>query len=172
MKLFSVLVLSLSASISWSLPRVYGKADDERATLVWLWEKAQKFSGLQALDPIDGISKIPVLLMPEDELTKSVCPEDPQNCHGLAAVYDTTQVRILVREDLNPDGDMVAASFLLHEMVHALQAEKFTEDELFGTCERLFRTEQQAYAAQDAFLKSEGQFFRAGSALRFFICHH
>lgn len=88
----------------------------------------------------------------------------------MVGLYDTSKKRILLRSDMDPVTDMIAASFLLHEMVHALQNQFQNDDELFGTCERLRATEQAAYDAQDAFLKAEGQFFRAGGTMRFFRC--
>lgn len=75
-----------------------------------------------------------------------------------------------MREDLNPDKDMISNSFLIHEMVHALQKKTRNDDDMFGTCQKIYQTEKEVYEAQDAFLKSEGQFFRAGNALRFFLC--
>ena len=148
----------------------YGVTGLQKETLQWTFEKAQKFSGIQSQSP-DNWEKIKYYLMTAQELSAQACPEDPQNCRGLAALFETVSKTIYIREDLSPDSDMISLSFLLHEMVHSLQSETKSDDELFGTCQKLYGTEKQAYDAQDAFLKSEGQFFRAGNALRYFICH-
>lgn len=148
----------------------YGRTERERETLQWAFEKAQKFSGIQS-QSAHNWEKIGYFLLTPDELSAQVCPEDPQNCRGLAALFETASKTIYIREDLSPDADMVSISFLIHEMVHSLQSETHSDDDLFGTCQKLYATEKQAYDAQDAFLKAEGQFFRAGNALRYFICH-
>ena len=148
----------------------YGTTPDQKETLDWIFTKAQRFSGIVSNQP-DNWKTMKYFLLSDEELSKQVCPEDPQNCHGLAAVFDTKTRNIFIREDVNPDDSIINLSYLMHEMVHSLQSEYRTEDEMFGTCQKLYNTEKEAYEAQDAFLKSEGQFYRAGNALRFFICH-
>jgi predicted transcriptional regulator len=149
----------------------YGNNIVEKETIHWAFQKAQLFSGIPSIVPERDWDKMSIYLLSDDELSTQVCPEDPKNCHGLVGLYDTNTKDIFLREDINPDTDMLSISFLIHEMVHKLQNELRTEDQMFSTCEKLFQTELQAYNAQDAFLKSEGQFFRAGNALKFFICN-
>lgn len=148
----------------------YGLLPSEQETVSWAFEKAQHFSGINSKSS-DNWKRIHYYLLTESELSLQVCPNDPQNCHGLAAVYDTKTNNIYIRENVNPELNIVNLSFLVHEFVHSLQHEYRTEDEMFGTCGLLFNTESVAYLAQDNFLKSEGQFFRAGNALRFFLCN-
>lgn len=148
----------------------FGIDENEKELIEWTFTKAQKLSGISSLDPENRWKKSQIYLLSDEELSAQICPEDPINCHGLVGLYDTKTKNIYLREDLNPINDMISVSFLLHEMVHSLQHEHKTEDEMFGTCEKLYATEKEAYTAQDAFLKSEGQFFRAGNALRFFLC--
>jgi hypothetical protein len=149
----------------------FGVNSAELETIEWAYEKAQRFSGISSLDPANNWKKIAYYILTDEELSKQVCPNDPHNCHGLAAVFETVTNTIYIREDVHPDLSIVNLSFLIHEMVHALQSETRSEDELFGDCAKLYQTEKQAYDAQDAFLKAEGQFFRAGTALRFFNCN-
>lgn len=169
-RFLGILVSILLGVSSASAKAQYGVSEGQQETLQWAFDKAQKFSGIQSQAP-DHWKTLQIYLLTDDELSAQVCPEDPQNCHGLAGLFDTQKKIIYLREDLNPDNDMISISFLIHEMVHSLQSETRSDDDLFGTCQKLYATEKQAYEAQDAFLKSEGQFFRAGNALRYFICH-
>lgn len=167
-KYFSI-IFSLVCNFSFAKIE-YGTSIEQQETLEWTFQKAQKFSGIYSKSP-DNWKTLKFYLLTDSELSKQICPDDPENCHGLAAVYDTNTKSIYIREDVNPDLSMINISFLLHEMVHALQHEFRSEDDMFGNCQKLYNTEKEAYAAQDDFLKSEGQFFRAGNALRFFICN-
>ena len=164
-----LLPLSEAAAAPFAYPR-YGMTQPQRDTLQWLWIKAQKFSGIASRDGPDGYLKIPVYRLTKKQMGTEVCPENPQDCETLGGLYDTTHDRILLRADLTPERNIIDASFLLHEYVHRLQKETQTEAQMFGTCTLLQRTELQAYDAQNKFLKSEGEFFRAGVALRFMIC--
>lgn len=170
MKPIFAIFLLLSFSIIANARTSYGTSLNEQETLSWAFHKAQTFSGITSLDPESNWKKISYFLLTDAELSAQVCPDDPNNCHGLAAVFDTVTKSIYIREDVNPDIDMINISFLIHELVHSLQNETRSDDEMFGTCQKLYATEKEAYQAQDAFLKSEGQFFRAGNALRFFNC--
>jgi len=163
-------VLTLFAALTSQARSNYGINPEQIETARWAFDMAQQFSGIHSLEREYNPQKLPIIVLSESEMGQEVCPEDPGNCHGLAGLFETKKKVIFIRSDLRPESDLVSLSFLVHEMVHSLQAEFKTEDELFGTCEKLFATEKQAYDAQDAFLKSEGQFFRAGNALRFFNC--
>lgn len=148
----------------------YGSTKEQKELLSWLWEKAQSISGIKSTRPGTYIFELPIYLVDKEDLPRILCPEDPSSCKNLAAAYETEKKHIIIRSDVNPDDSIVNASFLLHELVHALQNETQSDDEMFGTCERLYYTEKQAYTAQDLFLKSEGAFFRASIHLRFFMC--
>lgn len=167
---FAAVSLFAAANVGAVTLTPYGQTPAEQEALQWIWQKAQHFSGLKSSHGDGGYARIPVYKVSEADMSQIICPQDPQNCRGLGAVYDTTRSRILMRSDLDPAKDSVSASFLLHEDVHALQHERRSEDEMYGTCERLFTTEREAYQAQDRFLASEGAFFRAGGFLRFFVC--
>jgi hypothetical protein len=174
LQFIATVLFSLSVSVSAiaqdkKFPE-YGLNPTEQETLSWAWGKAQKFSKITSTQGATGFQRIKFYSLTENELASEACPEDPKGCRGMAALYDTKLKRILIRTDLNPDSDMVSMSFLIHEMVHALQNETRSDAEMFDTCEKLYQTEKQAYETQDEFLKSEGQFFRAGNVLRFFIC--
>lgn len=150
--------------------RVFGRAKDERETLVYLWEWAQRFSGMQSLYGADGYNRFPIYMVSKADLAKTICPESPGSCEQMAAVYDTSNPRILMRKDMDPISNDQDASFLLHELVHALQGERMTEDQMYGTCQRLKKTEDQAYHAQDMFLAMRSDMLQPSHFMRFFLC--
>lgn len=133
--------------------------------LDYVYEKASGLSGRRSLPPQ---KRPPVYLVSKADLSLIVCPEAPRNCEMLAAVFDDVGYRVLVRSDLEMNSPF-EWSFLIHETVHALQ---YREDgpEIFRDCAAILKTETEAYRVQDEYLKREGQFFRAGTALRFFHC--
>lgn len=148
---------------------LYGQTMEERETLEWLWPKAQRFSGIKSVHG-DSYGHLPIYKVTKEEMTKEVCPTDPQNCRNLGAAYETEKKYILLRGDLSPESDIMSASFLLHEFTHALQNETRTDEQMYGTCARLKQTELEAYDAQNAFLKDEGAFFRAGIGMHMMVC--
>lgn len=164
--LFSV---SLLFSLQAFAIRQFGLSIEEQESIVWLFSKAQKHSGLvsKLSSPLD----LKIYLVSTEELSTIACKETPKDCQGMAGLYDTKTKQIYLRSDLNPSTDKIGGSFLLHEMVHSIQNEYQSDEEMFGTCEKLYATESLAYTAQDKFLKEEGQFFRAGNTLRFFLCN-
>jgi hypothetical protein len=137
-------------------------------TRTYLFEKAQRYSGLFSanetmLPPLYSVSK--------KQMGKIVCPERPFDCDKLAAVFDDIGYRILILDsfDISSNFKPFDYSFLIHEIIHALQ---FYErgPEIFKDCQEIYLTEEQAYRAQDHYLKDEGEFFRASMALKFFYC--
>lgn len=148
----------------------YGQTVDEQEALQWIWKKAQRISGIQSIFNTDNPQHLPVYIITEKEMHEEICPDDPQNCRNLGGAYDTEEKRILLRNDLVPEEDIISASFLLHELIHALRNETMSAESMFGTCSRLRLREQEAYDAQNVFLKSEGALFRAGIAMRMMAC--
>lgn len=141
------------------------KTYDDPETLEYVSSIAIKLSGKNLLD---GDKLPPVYLMSKEDLYRTVCGEDVTNCRNLAAVFDDLGYRILIRDDFDFDSNL-DLSFLIHETVHALQYLNLGP-EIFRDCSAVLQTETEAYRVQDAFLAREGEFFRAGIALRFFHC--
>lgn len=161
-----ILLLTPSSRAEEKKPLLTPVVDKE--TIEYLFGKAVRLSGIapyarEEMPPIFSVSK--------EGLNKIVCPEDPGNCRNLAAVFDDIGYRILVREDLEITSNYkpLDYSFVIHEIVHSLQY-RARGAEIFNGCSSVFDTEREAYQAQDLYLKEEGEFFRAGSALRFFYC--
>lgn len=87
---------------------------------------------------------------------------------GLMAAYIIEQRKIVYRDELDLGND-IDNSFIVHEFVHALQQYHYG-DRIFDTCRGVMTMERQAYAAQQAYLKSRGQLLRVGERLRFVSC--
>ena len=109
-KIATLVMLLIVGSISFAYPQL-GSTSDEQEILVWTWHKAQRFSGIQSKQADERLKNLPIFLLTTEELSKEACPDDPQNCQGLAALYDTSQIRILLREDLNPTKGNIEISF-------------------------------------------------------------
>ena len=106
--------------------------------------------------------------LPERELARRVCPDEPRHCRTLIAVYDTDRTEILYRDtlDLRDETDQ---SYLVHELVHYLQHRR-DGDALFADCPSVMRAESAAYAAQNRYLAHFKQWRRVGEMLRFTHC--
>ncbi|MCM2277778.1 MAG: hypothetical protein NDJ89_06850 [Oligoflexia bacterium] len=131
----------------------------------FLLEMATSLSGYPALKP----DRIPtVIALPEKAIIEEVCPTDPQNCRGLAAFFHTETRRIVYRDTFDMEND-TDNSFLVHELVHALQFE-VRGSALFETCPAAREAEREAYEIQNRYLKRQGQFARFGEGLRFWVC--
>lgn len=87
---------------------------------------------------------------------------------GLMAAYLVDTRRIIYRDDLNLDND-IDNSFIVHEFVHALQ-DHAQRRPLFDTCADTLAAERQAYAVQQAYLRSRGKMLRVGERLRQIGC--
>ncbi len=148
----------------------YGHTVHEQETLQWLWRNAQKFSGIQSIYHTDCPHHLPIYMMTKSKMNKEMCPDEPQYCRNFIGAYDTKAKRILLHHGFMPEEDMIAASFLLHEFIHALQNETISNENMLGSCARLRIMEQAAYDGQNAFLKSEGALFRAGIGMRMMVC--
>lgn len=171
-----VLILALTfslSSVSYSAEKTsqrYGQTAEQQETLQWLWNKAQRFAGIESIYQTDSPQHLPVYILPASMMNQEICPDTPHHCANLGGAYDAEKKHILLRNDLAPDEDIISASFLLHEFAHALRNETLSVENIFRSCSSLRMTEQQAYNAQNAFLKSEGALFRAGIGLRMMVC--
>lgn len=133
--------------------------------LVFLLAAAVKHSGLPAV-PVNDLP--PIHVVPAAIIAGKVCPENPGGCTNLVATFETDEYVILIRDTLDLETAM-DNSFLLHELVHVLQY-KARGAEIFKDCPTSMRTETEAYKAQNAYLKKEGQFARFGEVLSFTSC--
>ncbi|MBL8484197.1 MAG: hypothetical protein JNJ60_18515 [Rhodocyclaceae bacterium] len=139
----------------------------DTALITFLLELAIKFSGLPSM----AVEQLPSFeRVSRAEMHHTVCPESQADhgCAGIMAVFDTERNRILYLDtlDLEKPADN---SFLLHEIVHALQYRQHGTA-IYADCAALLATEQQAYAAQNAYLRREGVFMRVGEVLRYTTC--
>lgn len=137
----------------------------DSALLAYLLSAAVQLSGY----PTVTIDELPeIRMVSRTVLRAEICPAASDGCDDLAAIFDTNSYRILIRDDL----DLERASdnsFLVHELVHVLQYKLYGES-IFDGCARTMRTENEAYRAQNLYLKREGQFLRYGEMLAFMAC--
>ncbi len=133
--------------------------------LARLLAAAVRFSGLPAVD----VAELPpVQPVPAAVLAQKICPDAPDRCTNMAALFDTEGYVIYLREGLNP-ADPMDNSFLVHELVHVLQLRKYGPD-YFSSCRKVLDSEQQAYFVQNNYLGEEGIDWREGFLLRFMRC--
>lgn len=133
--------------------------------IAYLLTAAIKFSGLPAIEA----SKLPPFeVVTGEQLAQKMCPESPERCSSVAALFDTENYRIYLRNTLDMDSPM-DNSFLVHEMVHVLQFKRYGDD-YFSSCRKVVESEHQAYRAQNNYLGSEGIDWREGFLLRFMNC--
>jgi hypothetical protein len=126
---------------------------------------AIRLTGLPAIH----VSELPpVILLPRNELNKTVCAAAPVRCAGLAAAFDTQAYRIVVDDKLD-FSDPDDASFLLHEIVHVLQF-KNAGITGFTSCTAVLDSEEQAYSAQNAYLREHNRPAYQGAMLRYSRC--
>jgi len=129
---------------------------------------------LAAAAKLSGYPEIPVAQLPPvravsvDTIAQAICPEQRSGCTGIAATFETESHVILIRDSLDLE-DTADNSFLLHEFVHVLQW-KAHGDAIFKDCPTTLKTEGEAYRAQNAYLKREGQFLRFGEMLAYTQC--
>ncbi|MBL0719450.1 hypothetical protein JI742_06055 [Piscinibacter sp. Jin2] len=116
--------------------------------------------GTQALPQVEQL--------PLRQLHERVCPERPADCAGMLAHHDPARELILLADTLALD-TAVGRSFLLHELVHALedQAGKTPRAE---DCEAVLVSERRAYRAQDAYLREAGRPERFGDRMELLAC--
>jgi hypothetical protein len=119
--------------------------------LARLLAAAIRYSGLPAVDLAD---LPPIEPVSATVLSEKVCPDSPERCTTVAALFDTENYRIYLRDTLKVDEPM-DNSFIVHELVHVLQFRKFG-DANFGSCRKRIASEQQAYYVQNNYLGEEG----------------
>jgi hypothetical protein len=137
----------------------------DSALIAFLLDMAVKFTGLPAI-PVDALP--PFQPVSRGEMQRRVCPEAAPGCGAIVALFDTEGYRILYLDSLDPQNP-ADNSFLVHELVHVLQFRQ-RGDAIYADCPALLRTEGEAYRAQNAYLKREGQLMRVGEVLRFTTC--
>lgn len=124
-----------------------------------------ELSGLPGID----VTELPVVVWAsEAELAALACPDQPDGCRSMAALFDTERYRILLRTSLDL-GVPLDSSFLVHELVHVLQFKRFGHAR-FMRCEDLLSSEREAYDVQNSYLRRQGIFWREGEMLRYTRC--
>lgn len=161
------LFLAPSLGFSDASPQ-WPQVTDPELIQIWL-EQASHLTGLPAI----SLSQAPpIFQVSKQDLNQEVCPEDPQNCRNLAAVFDDLHYRVLILADfdLSQNFQPYDESFIIHELIHALQYHR-RGPEIFHGCQAIYETEKQAYTAQDLYLKKQGDFHRVGGFFeRSFYC--
>lgn len=126
---------------------------------------AIRYSALPAIDPAE---LPPMEYMSAAALSEKVCPGQPGRCTSMAALFDTEDYRIYLRDSLDP-ADPMDNGFIVHELVHVLQYKKFGH-EYFEDCHRRIDSERQAYFVQNNYLGEEGIDWREGFLVNFMKC--
>ena len=126
---------------------------------------AIRYSALPAI----GIDELPpVEQLSARALADKVCPDAPERCTTMAALFDVEGYRIYLRDSLNPL-DPMDSGFIVHELVHVLQYKKHGEA-YFDDCQNRIASERQAYFVQNNYLGDEGVDWREGYLVRFMRC--
>ena len=133
--------------------------------LARLLTTAIRYSTLPAIDPSE---LPPIEQVSATALADRVCPESPERCTTIAALFDAEGYRIYLRDSLNLD-DPMDNSFIVHELVHVLQYKKYGGD-YFDDCQRRIASERQAYFVQNNYLGEEGIDWREGFLVNFMKC--
>ncbi len=110
----------------------------------------------------------PIQMLSNQAMQSAVCNQNLHECDGIVAHYDVTLHRILMSDALDPDS-VVAQSFLVHEMIHVLEA-YYTPQAIQTTCQYILNSERQAYQVQNQFLISHGSSQRFGRLLNNRVC--
>ncbi len=110
----------------------------------------------------------PVIPVTAQTLIEKVCPDQPERCRSMAALFDTEAYEIYVRKPLDLR-NTITLSFIVHEMVHVLQFKQGGHARFEG-CPAVLANETQAYKVQNIFLNENGSDWREGFSLRFMTC--
>ncbi len=122
-----------------------------------------------SLLPAIEVSELPPIeQLSAQALADKVCPEAPDRCTTMAALFDTEHYRIYLRDSLNPD-DAMDSGFIVHELVHVLQYKKYGVA-YFENCHNRIASERQAYFVQNNYLGEQGVDWREGYLVRFMRC--
>jgi hypothetical protein len=136
-------------------------------TFAYLLHAAAALSGLPAL-PLDSVPR--VVQVPAAELSAEACRGEPAPCSHprLVAFFRPEDRAVFALDDLDFDGDELAASVLVHEFVHAL---RYAQDPRHAdTCLGNLRGEAEAYRVQNMYLRSHSVLYVAGGVLRDMGC--
>lgn len=126
---------------------------------------AIRYSALPAIE-IDALP--PIEQLSAQALAVKVCPDAPERCTTMAAIFDVEGYRIYLRDSLKPD-DPMDRGFIVHELVHVLQYKQHGAA-YFEDCHNRIASERQAYFAQNNYLGEEGVDWREGYLVRFMRC--
>lgn len=133
--------------------------------LASLLAAAIRYSTLPAID----VSELPPIeQLSAQALAEKVCPETPERCTTMAALFDTEGYRIYLRDTLKPE-DPMDSGFIVHELVHVLQYKRYGSD-YFDNCHNRIDSERQAYYVQNNYLGEQGVDWREGYLVRFMRC--
>ncbi|MFM2346131.1 MAG: hypothetical protein RL654_884 [Pseudomonadota bacterium] len=131
---------------------------------------AVRLSGLPALPALPVDAPAPVLVeLPAVELRRQACPERPRACMHLIAWHDAAGGRVLLSDQLDWRMRPVDRSFVLHELVHVLQARR-PGSPRDDDCARALDDERLAYRVQNAWLDEQGRTERFGGPLHGLRC--
>lgn len=152
-------------------------------------------SQLSGLPPL-ALARTPVVAqVPAATLARLVCPEAPAACATLVAHADGPARRIWLSDSLDLE-EATGRSFLLHELVHALESagpedlaggpatgpggaapgagalEAASPPALPGPpgCEAVLRSERRAFQVQNAYLRQMKRRERFGDQLAHMVC--
>lgn len=133
--------------------------------LAYLLAAAVRLSGL---DPLPVGQLPPVQQMSPNMLQAIACPRRSADCADIAAFFDHTRYRILLRDDL----DLARStdnSFLVHELVHVLE-HRAKGKRFLADCADSLRSEREAYRVQNTYLREQGRLERHGDMLSHMDC--
>ncbi len=120
------------------------------------------------LPAVDITELPPIEQISAQAMAEKVCPETPERCTTMAALFDTEGYRIYLRDSLNPE-DPMDNGFIVHELVHVLQYKKHGA-EYFDDCQNRIASERQAYFVQNNYLGEQGIDWREGFLVNFMKC--
>jgi hypothetical protein len=133
--------------------------------LARLLAAAIRYSTLPAIDPAE---LPPIEPVSAAALSERVCPDEPNRCTAIAALFDAEGYRIYLRDSLDLNDPMDNA-FIVHELVHVLQYKKYGAEH-FDDCRRRIDSERQAYLVQNNYLGEQGIDWREGFLVNFMKC--
>ena len=133
--------------------------------LAYLLAAAVRLSGL---DPLPVTQLPPIQQMPANLIQATACPQRPVDCTDIAAFFDHTRYRILLRDDLDL-AHSTDNSFLVHELVHVLE-HRAKGRRFLADCADSLRSEREAYRVQNTYLREQGRLERHGDMLSHMGC--
>lgn len=136
-------------------------------TLAYLLSSAISISGLPPINQ----NELPIISqLTSIQMDKKVCENDPDECESelLVGVFIPQYNKIIILDSLDVDNDELDASFLVHELVHALQYK--VNPHILDSCESNLAAEIEAYKVQNRYLHIHGQLYQAGQILNFIQC--